>query len=74
MKTGLLTKISKAEAEAMRRERRERIATAVLQGMATADRTLWDEHGPVLDAGHVQRAVRWADALIVELDRQGGFE
>jgi hypothetical protein len=50
------------------RERRERIATAVLQGMATADRALWDEHGPVL-AGQAARAVQWADALLAELDK-----
>jgi len=49
------------------RERRERIATAVLQGMATADRTLWDQGGPVMD-GHARRAVQWADALIAVLD------
>lgn len=50
------------------RARRERIATAVLQGMAASGRLYWDEAGPVID-GQAERAVRLADALIEALDR-----
>lgn len=48
--------------------RRERVATAVLQGMAASNRTFWDEHGPVPD-GQAERAMRLADALIAQLDK-----
>lgn len=50
------------------KERRERIATAVLQGIAASNRTLWDAHGPMLE-GQAERVVRMADALIAELDK-----
>lgn len=52
-------------AEAERRDRRERIATAALAGML-ADR-LTEEPAAV---EYAKRAVKFADALIAELDKE----
>ena len=55
-----------ALAEQLRAERRERIATAALQGILTNPAA--GGCGPVEEIAHY--AVRYADALIAELDKE----
>ena len=53
-----------AEAEIRHRDRRERIATAALQGL------LADPNGHATISGYATGAVALADALIAELDKE----
>lgn len=65
---GLAAEAYRAE---QRRERRERIATAVLAGFASSEsfNEIASLAGTPLDSV-TGLAVRWADALIAELDKE----
>ena len=59
-----------AEVERLRADRRERIATAALQGLLAYPIGPYFDEGPT--QGWARRAVEYADALIAELDKEDG--